>query len=122
MKKQAENYLDKKPIRAGLEWDTDENGKVTLHVENKGAMNRFAQLVFKKPKVSFIHLEEMGSFIWPLIDGEKNVCRLGELVEWTNSVFPIPLTEADITQFKGKAEDAAKAKYERLQKMGKLYE
>ena len=81
MKKQAENYLDKKPIRAGLEWDTDENGKVTLHVENKGAMNRFAQLVFKKPKVSFIHLEEMGSFLWPLFDGEKTIFELGKLVK-----------------------------------------
>lgn len=81
MKKQAENYLDKKPIQAGLEWDTDENGSVTLHIENKGAMNRFAQLVFKKPKVSFIHLDEMGSFLWPLFDGEKTIFEIGELVK-----------------------------------------
>ena len=34
--------------------------------------------------------------------------RLGELVEWANSVFPIPLAESDLAQFKGKAEEAAK--------------
>lgn len=81
MKKKDENYLDKKPVRANLKWDTDDEGNVTLHVENKGAMNRFAQLVFKKPKVSFIHLEEMGSFLWPLFNGEKTIYEIGELVK-----------------------------------------
>ena len=81
MKKKEENYLDKKPVRANLKWDTDDEGNVTLHVENRGAMNRFAQLVFKKPKVSFIHLEEMGSFLWPLFDGEKTIYEIGELVK-----------------------------------------
>lgn len=81
MKKQEENYLDKKPVRANLKWDTDDEGNVTLHVENKGAMNRFAQLVFKKPKVSFIHLDEMGSFLWLLFDGEKTIYEIGESVK-----------------------------------------
>lgn len=81
MKKKDENYLDKKPVRTNLKWDTDDEGNVTLHVENKGAMNRFAQLVFKKPKVSFIHLEEMGSFLWPLFNGEKTIYEIGELVK-----------------------------------------
>lgn len=81
MKKKDENYLDKKPVRANLKWDTDDEGNVTLHVKNKGAMNRFAQLVFKKPKVSFIHLEEMGSFLWPLFNGEKTIYEIGELVK-----------------------------------------
>ena len=38
MKKKDENYLDKKPVRANLKWDIDDDGNVTLHVENKGAM------------------------------------------------------------------------------------
>lgn len=80
-KSKEENYLEKKPVRANIKWETDENGDVTLHVENKGAMNKLAQLLFKKPKVSYIHLDEMGNFIWPVLDGEKDIIEIGKLVK-----------------------------------------
>ncbi len=76
-KKQQENFLDKIPAKSEIKWDMDENGNVTLHVENKGVMNKIAQLIFRKPKVSYIHLDEMGNFVWPLIDGEKTVFEIG---------------------------------------------
>lgn len=77
-----ENYLTKIPThKEGLLWDTDDKGIVTLKMENKGAMNKIAQLIFRKPKVSNIHLEEFGSFIWPLIDGKKDIVAIGELVK-----------------------------------------
>lgn len=77
-----ENYLTKIPShKEGLLWDTDDKGIVTLKMENKGAMNKIAQLIFRKPKVSNIHLEEFGSFIWPLIDGKKDIVAIGELVK-----------------------------------------
>ena len=73
-----ENYLDRIPVRrAGMEWTTDERGIVTLHVENKGILNTIAQKLFKKPKITYVHLDENGSFIWPLIDGEKDITALG---------------------------------------------
>ena len=76
-KSKAENYLDKKPLRrSGLNW-TVENDIVTLEIENKGVMNRIFQKLLKKPKISYIHLDEMGSFIWPVLDGEKTVFDLG---------------------------------------------
>lgn len=80
-KKIKENYLEKIPVRAEIEWETDSDGNVTLHIENKGVMNKFAQVLFKKPKISYIHLDEMGSFIWPLIDGEKDILKIGESVK-----------------------------------------
>lgn len=80
-KKNSENYLEKKPVRANIQWDTDENGNITLHVENKGAMNKIAQVIFKKPKISYIHLDEMGNFIWPLLDGEKDITEIGKEVK-----------------------------------------
>ena len=86
MKKKKEiiskNYLEKRPMRpTHIKWSTDENGIVTLDIENTGFMNRRAQKLFRKPKVSHIHLDETGSFVWPLLDGEKNIIELGELVE-----------------------------------------
>ena len=77
-----ENYLEKKPVcKNGLNWSTDDIANVTLEMENKGVANRIMQKLIKKPKISYIHLDEMGSFIWPLMDGEKNIFEIGKLVE-----------------------------------------
>ena len=62
-------------------WSADEEGKVSLQIENKGVFNKIAQILLKKPKVSYVHLDEMGSFIWPLLDGQKTILELGEMVE-----------------------------------------
>lgn len=80
MKKQItkENYLEKIPVRnTSIKWSKDDEGKVTLEIENKGVFNKIAQLVFKKPKISYVHLDNMGSFVWPLLDGKKDINALG---------------------------------------------
>lgn len=80
--KSKENYLDRIPLRnEKISWSTNENGIVTLEIENKGLANRLAQKLLKKPKISFIHLDETGSFIWPILDGERSIFDLGKLVE-----------------------------------------
>ena len=81
-KKVSENYLEKKPKRKeGLAWDTSEDGVCTLSVENRGFFNRLFQILLKKPKISYVHLDEMGSFLWPLFDGEEDLVQLGEKVK-----------------------------------------
>ena len=78
----SKNYLEFRPCRAeGLDYRCEADGKITLLIENKGFFNRVAQTVFKKPKVSQVHLDEMGSFLWPLLDGERDLLALGELVD-----------------------------------------
>jgi len=76
------NYLEKIPARPShIAWETDEKGTVTLSIENKGWANRLAQVFFRRPKVSFVHLDEIGSFLWPLLDGKKDIIALGKLVD-----------------------------------------
>ena len=76
------NYLDKIPVYpAALTFTTDEEGIVTLAVENTGWANRLAQAVFRRPKVSYVHLDAFGSFVWLQCDGERSITRIGELVE-----------------------------------------
>ena len=76
------NYLEKVPMRAEhILWEIAEDGKVTLSIENTGWANRIAQIFFRRPRVSYVHLDEMGSFIWPLLDGQKNIIELGKLVD-----------------------------------------
>ena len=78
----SQNYLERIPMRPEhIAWSWDEKGIVTLDIENRGFFNRLAQLLFKKPKVSHIHLDKMGSFIWPLMDGNKDIVALGVLVK-----------------------------------------
>ena len=80
--KNKENFLEKIPCRADfVKWQTDGEGIVTLEIENKGFFNRLAQKLLAKPKVSYVHLDNMGSFVWLHSDGEKNVMQIGSLVE-----------------------------------------
>ena len=77
-----ENYLENIPVRQeGLRWDADENGMVTLYVHNTGLMKKITQKLFNKPEYTQVHLDENGSFVWPLIDGEKNIIELGVQVK-----------------------------------------
>ncbi|MDE7133569.1 MAG: PqqD family protein [Lachnospiraceae bacterium] len=79
-KKQQVNYLDLIPERAAkLTWSEDEEGMIILEVENTGVFNRIAQKLFKRPKYTKVHMEKYGSFLWPLIDGERTVMELADL-------------------------------------------
>lgn len=64
-----------------IAWSKDEEGLVTLEIENTGFFNRIAQKFFKKPKISYVHLDETGSFVWPIVDGEKDLIKIGECVK-----------------------------------------
>ncbi len=58
------------------DWSKDEKGKVTLSIENKGKMNWIAQKLFKKPRISYVHLDDVGSFIWNQMDGQTNIEKI----------------------------------------------
>ncbi len=73
-----ENYLEKVPVRPSRFTWTEEDGIVTFHIENRGFFKRITQILIKKPKVSHIHLDELGSFIWLQIDGERTLVEIGE--------------------------------------------
>ena len=76
-----QNYLEFKPSRnPSIAWSANEDGVITLEIENTGWANRLAQKLFKKPKISYVHLDEMGSFVWPLIDGERSILDIAPLV------------------------------------------
>lgn len=77
-----ENLLDFVPKRNSLiSFTEDKKGIVTLEVKNRGFYNRIAQIFFRRPKTSFISLEEFGSFIWKQIDGTRTVMEIAGLVK-----------------------------------------
>ncbi len=76
-----ENYLERIPVRSPLiGFKADDTGIVTLEKENKGIFNRIAQKLFKRPKVSYIHLDAQGSFVWLLVDGKKRILDMADEV------------------------------------------
>ena len=101
MKNKNENYLDRIPKRnEEISWKADGNGVVTLEIENKGFMNRICQKLFKKPKISYVHLDEMGSFVWPVIDGKTDLTQIGKLVDEHFGEKAYPLYERLAQYFK----------------------
>ena len=96
----SENYLERVPVRADIKWSKDDEGKVTLEIENKGFFNLVAQKLFKKPKISYVHLDETGSFVWPVIDGKLSIIEIGKLVEEEFGEKANPLYERLATYFR----------------------
>ena len=80
--KKPVNYLDYIPVyNESNRFETGEDGIITIFAENKGFFHSLAQKFLKKPRFSQIHLDEMGSFILPLIDGQRSVYDIAQLVK-----------------------------------------
>ena len=81
-KQKQENYLEKIPvIKQAYRWTKNDEGIVTVEIDNKGFFNRLLQKIAKKPPVTYIHLDENGSFVWKSIDGKRDIIEIGKLVE-----------------------------------------
>lgn len=79
--KMSGNYLDKVPVyHENCRFEISEQKEVTILIEHKGVFHRITQKLLGKPKVSQIHLDRMGNYIWPLIDGQKSIYEIAESV------------------------------------------
>ncbi len=90
----TQNFLECFPLRhPDIKWSQDDEGKVSLHIENKGVLNTIMQKLFARPRISYVHLDKTGSFLWPLMDGEKDIITLGKLLEEAYGEETHPLYE-----------------------------
>ena len=79
MKKKADNFVDYIPKHNSLyEYRENEQGNIEVKMINRGLFNRIAQIFFRRPKVSWIELPGMGSFVWRQMDGKKTVYEIGQ--------------------------------------------
>ena len=89
-----QNYLEYIPVKNNsIRWEEDSKSTITLLVENTGFFNQNKKKLLAKPKVTKIHLDKLGSFVWPLIDGETDIIRLGEMVDEEFGQEAAPLYE-----------------------------
>ncbi len=84
MKKEkgSKNYLEKIPaIPENFRYSVSDDGAVTIEIDNKGFMNRIFQLILKKPKVSYVHLDAFGSFAFLCANGTRDIAEIAVMVE-----------------------------------------
>ncbi|AYF54017.1 PqqD family protein [Clostridium botulinum] len=58
----------------------EENNNITIVIERKSKIDKILLKILKKAhKELYVHLDEIGSFIWRSIDGKKNILNLCEM-------------------------------------------
>ena len=67
-----ENFLLFRPLRKIEHWEVNDE-KVKLIFEHNKPIEKFTRRLIKKSKFSDIELDEMGSMVWKLCDGNKTV-------------------------------------------------
>ena len=70
-----------------------------MEIENRGFIKRLTQILLKKPRISYVHLDENGSFVWNLIDGNTNIIDIGKKVDEHFGEEAHPLYERLIKYF-----------------------
>lgn len=88
------NFLEFKPqLKNKQQWRINAKGRVEVCMPHEGFFAGIAQTFFHKPRCTYVELEEMGSFIWQQIDGQRNVYAIGQLVHERFQVEAEPLYE-----------------------------
>lgn len=76
-KRNSDNLLLYVPKKNHMEWEL-KNNKVYLIFYHKKLIERIMRWLVKKPLVTDIKLDEIGSFIWKHIDGKETIYEIGE--------------------------------------------
>jgi hypothetical protein len=76
-KKIQDNFLQYIPKKKHKTWELRE-GKVFLIFNHDKMVEKFLRWLVKKPYTSDIELDDLGSRIWQLIDGESSIIKIGE--------------------------------------------
>ena len=91
-------FLKMVPVRnPGLKWEKDEDGKFKLFVplqqpkEKKGKL--FSKLA-PSPKEKKIQLDKIGSIVWELCDGERN---MEDIIESLHQEYKLLPSEAEVS-------------------------
>ena len=99
MSKNKENFLDYIPKHNSLfPYTIKENGKAEIQMFNRGIAKKITQVLLKKPKYSYIELDEFGTFVWNQIDGKTTVYDIGQRVKEQFGEKAEPLYER-LTQY-----------------------
>lgn len=99
--KRPANYLDYIPARStAYLWTQSETGAVVLEVPHTGFYDKLVQRFFHRPASSKVDLDELGSFIWLQMDGQRSIYEIALLVHRQFGEQAEPLLKRIITFFR----------------------
>lgn len=86
----ADNFLLYIPRKKHDNWEI-RKGKVCLIFSHDKAVERFMRWLVKKPTVSDVELDAIGSSVWKYIDGKATVYDIGQklLFEFGDKMEPV---------------------------------
>ncbi len=76
-KNKKDNFLLYVPRKSHDNW-IEKDEVVCLIFTHDKIIEKIAQKLFKRPSVTDIKLDEIGTFIWQLIDDNRNIYDIGE--------------------------------------------
>lgn len=89
-----EERLNDVPIKnASIKWYIKDDSKVIIQIYHNGIMNHIATKFFKAPDKTNLELDDIGSYVWVLIDGYNSVEDIGRNVSKTFNQKAEPLYE-----------------------------
>ena len=75
--KNNDNFLLYIPVKKHIEYEL-KDGHIYLIFHHNKPIEKFFRWLVKKPSVSDVKLDEIGTFVWQEIDGKKNVFEIGQ--------------------------------------------
>lgn len=76
--KKRDNFLLYVPHRSDkVEWE-NRKGKVVFIFHHNKLIEKTVRIFVKRPKTTTLELDEIGSAVWNLINGERNVYEIGQ--------------------------------------------
>jgi len=76
-RRNKDNFLLYIPRKNHHNW-IEKDGKVYLIFIHDKIAEKIVQKLFKKPRVTDIKLDEIGTYVWHLIDDNRNVYEIGK--------------------------------------------
>lgn len=82
-KKEDNNFLYYIPKRRSknIKWKSRDDGNITLIIERNSLLEKILTFMFNTPGTITLDLDNLGSRVWSLCDGEKNIAEIGEIIK-----------------------------------------
>ncbi len=82
-KKEDKNFLLYVPTKRSknITWKDRDDGNITLLINRDSPGEKALAFMFNAPKVISLDLDSLGSRVWLLCDGEKNIAEIGEIIK-----------------------------------------
>ncbi|MTI60115.1 MAG: PqqD family protein [Firmicutes bacterium] len=97
-KKLKGNIFEMIPERKeNIKWKKNEDGNIILIIKRNKWIDKLFQKIFNTPKQTTLEFDELGSFVWENIDGQKTIGKITGILRKQDFEKYSPVEERLIT-------------------------